>query len=887
MGRRHGPSLTGPHPRDLIRIGPEGARAHAGHQKRAHDKSAALRFGATLAGTFAKTFALTFALTLGLCLPAALLSSTSGQAQTLNDRIAGRKDGSKDRLLVQAKEMVYDADKEIVSAVGDAQVYYQGRVLEADRVLYDQKSKRVYAEGRVRMTEADGTVSHADRLELTDDFKTGFIDSLKMDTSDKTHMSAPRVERVEGDTVFDKGIYTACDACKDDPSKPPLWQVRAKRVIHKNDEQMLYYEEATLELYGQPIAYLPYFSAPDPSVKRKSGWLAPHYITKDKLGFGIAAPYFYVINPSADLTVIPTLTTKQGLLMDVEYRQRLVNGSYSIRTIGILQNSPDVFPAAPYGAGNRNFRGSMDTTGEFWLNEKWRFGWDVGFATDKFFSQDYTAPNPNLSANYFRERTSQVFLVGQADRGYFDLRGYYFQGLSAYDRQEQQPLVAPVLDYNKTFNVRPEATNGIGGQVELDMNLTAISRQQAVFESSTTQLRDATYGLYARCNDHAGGYNRTDCMLRGIAGEYTRASANATWKRQFIDGAGQVWTPFAFANLNGSWLSLDKTGVYYAGGSLIGRNADQMTFLGNNTDTFRGRALTGVGMEYRLPLIARSAGITHTIEPIAQVIFRPDEVTDRRLVNEDAQSLVFDDTNLFAINKYSGYDRFEGGMRANYGGQYTARFDNGTYANVMLGQSYQMTGRNSFANPDAANVGLGSGLDTKQSDYVARAAFSIDNYSFVAKTRLDPDDHHMRRLDLLATARFGSFTSSLQYARYEAQPLLGFDKRREGIVASGGYSFDKNYFATGTVIFDLSRHLNTTTNSNSPLFAVAGLGVGAGYRDECATLMVNFTSTYPQNTTAPTNRNQTIILQLVLRTLGQAKVSSSIANLVGSDGVSH
>ena len=836
-----------------------------------------------------KAHALTLKLTLGLALgltvsTAALLTQTqNAQAQTFNDRLAGKKDGEKDRLLVQAKELVYDSKNEVVIANGDAQVYYQGRVLEADRVTYNQKDKRVFAEGRVRMTEADGTVSHADRLELTDDFKTGFIDSLKTDTTDKTHMSAPRVERVDGDSVFDKGMYTACDACKDDPTKPPLWQVRAKRVIHKNDEQTLYYEEATLELFGMPVAYLPYFSAPDPSVKRKSGWLTPHYITKDKLGFGIATPYFYVINPSADLTVIPTFMTKQGLLMDVEYRQRLVNGAFSIRTAGIWQTDPAAFPAAPYGAGNHTFRGSIDSAGEFWLNEKWRFGWDVGFATDKFFSQDYTAPNPNLSANYFRERTSQLYLVGQGDRSYFDLRSYYFQGLSAYDRQEQQPVVAPSLDYNKTIDIRPEASSGLGGQIELDVNLTTISRQAAVFESATTQLRDSTYGLYSTCST----FDRTNCMLRGMAGEYTRATAGATWKRQFIDGAGQVWTPFAFANLNGSWLSLDKTGTYYAGSSLIGRNADQMTFLGNSTDTFRGRALTGVGMEYRLPLMARSSGMTHIIEPIAQVILRPDEVTDRALVNEDAQSLVFDDTNIFAISKFSGYDRFEGGLRANYGAQYTARFDSGGYANFLFGQSYQMAGRNSYANPDAANIGLSSGLDTKQSDYIARTAISVDRYSFVAKTRLDPNDMHIRRLDLLASAGFGDFTTSLQYARYEAQPFLGYDKRREGIVASTGYSFDKNYFANGTVIFDMSRHLNNTGNTSSPLFSVAGIGLGAGYRDECTTLTVNFTSTYPQNTTAASTRNQTIILQLVLRTLGQAKVSTAVSALTGTDGVSH
>jgi LPS-assembly protein len=312
-----------------------------------------------------------------------------------------------------------------------------------------------------------------------------------------------------------------------------------------------------------------------------------------------------------------------------------------------------------------------------------------------------------------------------------------------------------------------------------------------------------------------------------------------------------------------------------------------MTFLGNSADTFRGRALTGIGMEYRLPMVARSSGMTHIIEPIGQVVLRPDEVTDRALVNEDAQSLVFDDTNVFAISKFSGYDRFEGGLRANYGAQYTARFDSGGYANLLFGQSYQMAGRNSYANPDAANVGLGSGLDTKQSDYIARAAISVDGYSFVAKTRMDPTDMHLRRLDLLASGRFGNFSSSIQYARYEAQPFLGYDKRREGIVASSGYSFDKNYFVNGTVIFDMSRHLSNTATNSSSLFSIAGLGLGAGYRDECTTLTVNYTSTYPQNTTAASTRNQTIILQLVLRTLGQAKVSTSVSALTGTDGLSH
>ncbi len=813
--------------------------------------------------------------------------ATPVHAQTLADRIAPKQGDNTDRLLVQAKELIYDSKTNKVGATGNVQLYYQGRVLEADRVTLDRNTNREHAEGHARMTESNGTVSYADTMELTNDFKTGFIDSMKMDTAEKTFMTAPRVERLYGQTtVFENGTYTACEACKDDPSKPPLWQVRAKRIIHQNDEQTIYYEDATLELFGMPVAYLPFFSAPDPSVKRRTGWLMPHYVMQDKLGFGIAAPYFWAITPSMDLTATPTILSKQGLLSEVEFRQRLINGSYSFRVAGIQQNKPDAFLATPYGAGSRSFRGSVDTAGEFHLNEKWRFGWDLGFATDKYFWQDYKQTSQTLSSNYFRERTSQIYLTGQAGRGYFDLRSYYFQGLSAYDRQEQQPFVAPVLDYNKTFDIKPERSAGLGGQIEIDLNLTSIQRQQAVYESTTGLKYDPTYNLYQVCNTYKPRTAGGDCLLRGVAGEYTRMTTNVEWKRRFIDPVGQVWTPFAFANLNGSWLSLDKTGSYFAGGSPIGNNADQIQFLGSNPDTFRGRGMVGAGVDYRLPLIARTQGITHVLEPIGQVIVRPSEVTSQALVNEDAQSLVFDDSNVFAISKYSGYDRFEGGVRANYGAQYTAKFDGGGSASLMAGQSYQMAGRNSYASPDAANVGLSSGLDTKQSDFVTRASIAPNtNYTFVAKARFDPNDYHMRRVDFLANARWGALGAGLQYARYEAEPLLGFDKRREGLSANSMYSFNTNIFVNGTVIFDMSRHLYTASASDAkPLFSVAGLGLGAGYRDECATLTVNYTSTFPQSVSGtPSTRNQTVIFQLQLRTLGEAKVASSVAGLFGGD----
>ena len=137
----------------------------------------------------------------------------------------------KDKLLVEASELVYNRDKDTVSAVGNAQLYYQGRTLEADRVTYNRKTKQVFAEGNARIVEANGTKYYGDRFELTDDFKNGFIDSLRSETPDKQRFSAARAERNNGETaVFERGTYTACEPCKDDPSKPPLWQVRGAVV---------------------------------------------------------------------------------------------------------------------------------------------------------------------------------------------------------------------------------------------------------------------------------------------------------------------------------------------------------------------------------------------------------------------------------------------------------------------------------------------------------------------------------------------------------------------------------------------------------------------------------------------------------------------------------
>lgn len=804
-----------------------------------------------------------------------------------------------DRLVVEARQLTYDRDADIVTAQGDVQLYYQGRVLEADKVTYNRKTSRVYAEGGAKLTETDGTVSYGDRFELTDDFKTGFIDSLSTVTSDKTYITAPRGERVGGDSsVLEKATYTACEPCKEHPEKPPFWQLKAMKIIHNQTERMIYFEGATFELAGVPIAYVPYLSAPDPSVTRKSGVLTPTYVYQSRLGFGVRLPYFLALAPNYDLTFTPTILSRQGFLGQVEWRHRLINGSYSIRATGIDQLDPGVFPKEPYGAGDRALRGALETNGKFFINDRWTFGWDLALFSDKYFYQDYRLRSASLSTDFIKESISTAYLTGIGDRSYFDISGYVIKGLSEYDFNKQQPRVLPVIDYSRTFPLKPEDSEGIGGEIKIDANFTALSRTAADYQSTGARLLDRAFALYDVCptslapNPALPNFKPPNCFIRGIGGDYDRASAQVSWQRKFIDPFGEVWTPFAFVRLDASWLSLNTANDYSftsaAGFSEIS-NGDQLNFFGRARDHIYGRAMPGLGLDWRYPFVAATDFGTQMIEPIAQVIVRPGEIHAGDLPNEDAQSLVFDDTNLFEWNKFTGYDRTEGGTRLNAGAQYTMTFRQGASINALFGQSFQLAGTNSYAVSDVANVSAGSGLEKSRSDYVARVAYNASpDLSFIARGRFDERTFAAQSIDFIASLKLGPASGSMQYSRYAAQDLIGYPYRREGILMNWRYDFLEHYFAKGTATLDLNPYKYDARNGlydiklGSPALAVFGAGVG--YENDCASIAVNYTRSYTDSL-GVRSVDQTVLLQLTLRTLGQDKISTGSGVQTISDGL--
>jgi LPS-assembly protein len=805
------------------------------------------RHRSRLAAVGAPLLALLLGLVLTGTLGLAWTTPAAAQSFTYNPRPPRAKPppaANNGQMLVQAVEVDYDYNNSRVSAVGNVQMFYNGTSVEADKVIYDQKTKRLHAEGNIRMTDAEGKVTYANIMDLSDDYRDGFVDSLRVDTEDATRMAATRADRTSGNyTVFENGVYTACAPCKDDPKKPPLWQVKGARIIHDQSEKMLYFENAQLEFFGVPMAYLPFFSTPDPTVKRKTGFLMPVITNYTTYGYGVETPFYWAIAPDYDATFSPRFTTRQGVLFQGEFRQRLINGSYQIRAYGIDQLDRSAFTNQP---GDREFRGGVETKGQFALNDKWTWGWDGVLLSDYYFMSDYRLAQYKDPLGSFlslpTEAVSQLYLTGVGSRSFFDARTIYY--LSFSGNQNLVPVIHPVIDYNNVIN-----HSILGGEVSYKTNFTSLTRDTAAFDPITTLAN--TNGLCTTASADPLARMPSQCLLRGMPGTYTRATVEAQWRRSYTDSFGEIWTPFAIVRADAINASIsNQPGV--------------SNFLPVG-DTQALRVMPTIGLEYRYPFINIQPWGTTTLEPIAQVIIRPNESYAGKLPNEDAQSMVFDASNLFAVDKFSGYDRVEGGGRANVGVQATTQFDRGGSVKVLFGQSYQLFGLNSFAVADATNTAVDSGLQNTRSDYVASASYSPNRtYTFSVRSRMDEATWAVNRFEAQGTASFDRWSVSMLYGDYAAQPELGYLTKRQGLLGSASIKVASNWVVSGSARWDLEANkLNQYI-------------VGAGYVDDCFVLAANYVTSYTYSAgTTPPVLSHAFMLQIGLRTIANTSTTGS------------
>jgi LPS-assembly protein len=364
---------------------------------------------------------------------------------------------------LSADEMSFNEKRKIITATGNVEVIQRSRRLLADTITYNQITDVVSASGNVELTEPGGEIIFSDRMELSGDLRDAVIESIGMILTDRSRIAATGARRSAGSiTEMRKGVYSPCNLCPDHPERPPLWQVKAVKIIHDKKNQIIEYRDAWLEVYGVPVGYLPYLSHPAPSVKRKTGFLIPTLGGSTDLGLVTRIPYYINISPQQDATITPLITENAGSGAIAEYRGRFLKGTIDATGSFVAGNTEGDSTAVDSNA----FRGHILSEARFDINDTWRWGFNFNRATDDTYMRRY-------GLGGLSSLNSKLFIEGFRQRSYFAANGLVFQGLQSNDDPGLEPLVLPLIDYNYVGD-----PDRFGGQTTLDVNILSITRNE-------------------------------------------------------------------------------------------------------------------------------------------------------------------------------------------------------------------------------------------------------------------------------------------------------------------------------------------------------------------------------------------------------------------------
>ncbi|MCL5777448.1 LPS assembly protein LptD [Limibaculum sp. FT325] len=335
-----------------------------------------------------------------------------------------------------ADAVEYDANTGRVIARGNVEVFYGERTLTADELIYDSRAERIEATGNIILRDPTGATVYADLADLDANLRDGLVRGARAVLGERVRLSAVEARRIEERyNTLSKAVYSPCDVCEEDPT--PLWRIRARRIIHDEVEKTIHYENATFDLFGVPVAWLPYFQHPDPTVERASGFLMPSFRQSGNYGFGAKLPYYVVIDEQSDMTLTPFLTTKDGAIGEFEYRRAFEQGSMLFS--GSLTHTDYT--------GDAGFQGHVDTRGIFradWLDQGARWGWDVRTTSDDAYLRRFDFSDDDTL-------TSEAFVRNYWNSGFYDLSGIYFQSLRDNDPAGQIPRVLPRVEARKEY----------------------------------------------------------------------------------------------------------------------------------------------------------------------------------------------------------------------------------------------------------------------------------------------------------------------------------------------------------------------------------------------------------------------------------------------------
>ncbi len=631
--------------------------------------------------------------------------------QTVRTTTVAQPVAQDNEVILKADQFQENSDTSVITASGNVEIRVGPRMMKADRVIYDRTTETVRAQGHVQITDESGQVQFADEIEADQDFRNGFATRFSARMGGKngqqqgivTASSAVRTDGVRNS--LEQVIFTNCPICEE-TGTDPTWALRARRATLDQNDQMISYQDAVLELAGIPVLYVPWFAHPDPNSERRSGLLIPDIGVSSRLGAFYEQPYLFVISPSEDLVVAPMLSTNVKPLVKLDYRHRFFSGL--IEAQGSFTHEQD-FDSDGNKFGDDTWRSHLYASGRFDINKDWQWGFGVESQTDDLYDHRYDIDGENelrgLIASQPRQLLTQLYTTAQQPDFYFEAGTFLFQGLRATDIDSQIPTVAPALFAQKVFDF------GAGGQIAANFNAVGLFRNDvATLPNGQLSLNSA------------------------------RATVSAEYGSQTVFGPGLVFEPFASGR--GDVYRIDAGGA--AGPQDLSR------FLG----------VAGGQISY--PLISRSAGMDIIVEPIMMAAYGTPDANNPIIPNEDSLVFEADETNLFKPSAVTNYDLWEGGARAAVGVNATAQVGKDFEFSALVGRRWREQ-----ADPSFNKL---SNLSQENSDYVAAVKADLAKVVEVgARFRMN-DDLSVNRVDVNAGVNFWRIRGDARYFKVSETP---------------------------------------------------------------------------------------------------------------------
>lgn len=783
---------------------------------------------------------------------APLASSALAQAQPAAQvrAAAPAADGLADgAVYVDAASATRQGD--VVTAFGtpDQRVYLRtrGHVLRGESLSYDLQAGTATGDGRVEAVAPDGTVVYASHLELDKDLTTGIaVDFATRLGNGASLMAATAVRRTETVSELNYARFTPCPICDEKGPRRPTISIQAEKVVQDEQLRAVLYRNAVFYVGPVPVFYTPYFAHPDPSVERASGFLVPIVNYDQGRGLSVEVPYLHVVSKSEDWLISPQINTRIAPLLNLQWRRRFADGMIVARGGYTYERNFGDFDVNGDGAfesnvrfGDREHRSYLLSHGAFDPDGPWRYGFTAERTSDKTLFDRYDVRGPYQDNGLYygdrRRLISQVYAEHQTDRSYVSVAAFSIQslrvdprfaatdfrdpnGYKVFESDGDLPLVAPLVE------ARWEPHELVfGGRLRLKGSAVALYRDNFVGAPilNPDLVPPVTTGL--------GGVDS-----RRITGQME-------WRRTVILPVGLRIEPFLDTRVDLYSLS------------------DLPPMMGFGADETVSRSRLSAGVDVSYPLIKRTAGADIILEPVAQMSVSNSADLDPRIPNEDAQIIELDESSLFRMDRFSGYDLIEGGARLTAGGRATIRWSESRSASLFIGRSHRFNREDAFRTsiPDApARLYDPSGLASETSDWVVQGSFSpSDRIRSWAHATIDGSGD-VRRAEAALDGRWGRRNlASVSYILDRSNPLPGpLNRNYEFVQLTGQQFVYGNWGFTVAGIADLRE--NQITRSE----------VGLLFDDDCLRFELGFRR---DNTRVrPSGPSEGVYVRLNLATFG-------------------